>query len=235
MVPVCRRVHRAALRNGNEEEEMMSPKWLGHGLAVLAALGLATSAGAQSDEGVKQIETLVKASGNTVKAIAETKQQLQKTMDVYNSLMADGAQDLPKLYKDLQKQMEDTQKRREKIKQEAATMSTEAEALFTSWSASAAAIENPDLRKKSEDRLAKTKASYEQIGKAGDKASDLYDPFMKALQDQVTYLGHDLNADALASLKPEAQKINQEADKLMKSIDDTITTANTNIGALNPK
>jgi uncharacterized coiled-coil DUF342 family protein len=213
----------------------MSQRWLWRAAAVLAALGLAASAGAQSDAGVKQVESLVKASGNTVKAVAETKQQLQKTMEVYNALMADGAQDLPKLYKNLQKEMENTQKRREKIKEEATKMNTEAETLFTSWSTSAAAIENPDLRKKSEDRLTETKASYKEIGTVGDKAADLYDPFMKALQDQVTYLGHDLNAGAVASLKPEAQKINQKADELMKSIDDTITTANTNIGALNPK
>jgi hypothetical protein len=113
-------------------------------------------------------------------------------------------------------------------------MSTEADTLFKQWTDSAAAIENADLRKKSEDRLAATKASYAEIGTVGQKASDLYGPFMKDLQDQVTFLGHDLNADAVASLKPEAAKINEAASKLIQSIDDTITTANTNIGALRP-
>jgi hypothetical protein len=157
-----------------------------------------------------------------------------KTMDVYNALMADEAKDRKKLYNSLQKEMENTEKRRATIGEVAATMSAEADTLFKQWTDSAAAIENADLRKKSEERLAATKASYAEIGTVGQKASDLYGPFMKDLQDQVTFLGHDLNAEAVASLKPEAAKINEAASKLIQSIDDTITTANTNIGALRP-
>jgi hypothetical protein len=39
----------------------------------------------------------------------------------------------------------------------------------------------------------------------------------------------------VASLKPDATKLNERADKLIKSIDDTMTTANRNIGALRPE
>ena len=212
----------------------MSDRRLGCGLAVLAALAMTVTVNAQ-DEGVKQVERLVKASNKTVKAIDETKVQLMKTMDVYNALMADGAQDRKKLYKNLQKEMENTEKRRAKIQEEAAKMNAEADTLFKEWGNSAAAIENPDLRKKSEDRLAATKSSYAEIGTVGQKAGDLYGPFMKALQDQVTYLGHDLNPDAVASLKPEASKLNVDASKLVQAIDETIATANTNIGALRPE
>ena len=202
---------------------------------ALAALGLATLVGAQSDEGVKQVERLVKASGNTVKAIGETKVQLMKTMDVYNALMADDAADRKKLYKNLQKEMDNTEKRRLKIAEEAAKMNAEADALFAQWGESAAAIENPDLRKRSEERLEATKASYAEIEAVGQKAADLYPPFMKDLQDQITYLGHDLNAAAVASLKPEAGKLNEKAKTLTRSLDDTIATANQKIGALRPQ
>jgi ElaB/YqjD/DUF883 family membrane-anchored ribosome-binding protein len=204
-------------------------------VAAVAVIGLAGAAAAQSDEGVKQIERLVKASGNTVKAIGDTKLQLKKTMDVYNSLFAEDAKDRKKIYKGIQKEMETADKRRAKIDEEAAKMSAEADTLFQSWADSIAAIENPDLRKRSEERLEATKESYAEIGTVGQKAADLYGPFMKALQDQVTYLGHDLNPEAVASLKPDADKLNERAEKLIQSIDDTITTANKNIGALRPE
>ena len=84
------------------------------GVAVLAALALASTVGAQ-DEGVKQVERLVKASGNTVKAIGDTKVQLMKTMDIYNSLFADDATNHRKIYNNIQKEMENTDKRRAKI------------------------------------------------------------------------------------------------------------------------
>lgn len=202
---------------------------------ALAALGLATLVGAQSDEGVKQVERLVKASGNTVKAIGDTKVQLMKTMEAYNSLFADEATDRKKIYNQIQKEMENTDKQRAKISEEAAKMNTEADTLFKGWAESTAAIENPDLRQRSEERLNATKASYDEIGTVGQRAEDLYEPFMKALQDQITYLGHDLNPDAVASLKPDAEKLNEKADNLIQSIDDTVAIANKNIGALRPK
>jgi chromosome segregation ATPase len=202
-------------------------------LAFVVALTPAAPASAQ-DEGVKQTEQLVKKCGATVSTIAETKLQLKKTMDVYNSLLADDASDLKGLYKKLQKEMDATEKKRAEIPTRANEMNVEAKALFDGWAASTAAIESPDLRQRSEERLEQAKTRYAEIGTVGKKAADLYEPVMKALRDQVTYLGHDLNASAVASLKPDAAKLNAQVDELNKSIDDTITTANTNIGALRP-
>jgi SMC interacting uncharacterized protein involved in chromosome segregation len=213
----------------------MKHRALGRSLVALPLMALAAMATGQSNEGVKQVERLVKASGNTVKAIADTKLQLRKTMDVYNALMADDAKDRRKLYKSLQKEMDNTEKRRAKIGDEAAKMKTEADTLFAQWAHSAAAIDNADLRKRSEERLSATKASYAEIETVGQKATDLYGPFMKDLQDQVTFLGHDLNPSAVASLKPEAAKLNEKAETLVKSIDDTIATTNEKIAALRPQ
>ena len=109
-------------------------------LAIATAVTVAGLARAQQDQGVKQVEALVKASGSTVQAIAQTKLQLMKTMDVYNALMADDAKDRKKMYRDLQKEMENTEKRRAEITTRAGAMTTEAEALFKSWETSAAAI-----------------------------------------------------------------------------------------------
>jgi hypothetical protein len=207
----------------------------GYGLAAAAiVLSLAVAARSQ-DEGVKETEQLTKKAGATVEAIANTKVQLQKTMDVYNGLMADDAKDRKSLYKKLQSEMDNTDKRRAEIRVRADEMKVAADTLFKSWADSAAAITSAELRKQSEDRLAQTKASYAEIGTVGQRAVDLYGPVMKALQDQVTYLGHDLNPSAVASLKPAAAKLNDQASDLMKRIDDTISTTNTAIGALRPQ
>jgi hypothetical protein len=209
---------------------------IGRGLAAAAAIVLSFAvAGRSQDEGVKQVEQLAKKAGATVEAIANTKVQLMKTMDVYNGLMADDAADRKGAYKKLQSEMQSTEKRRAEIGLKADEMKAEADTLFKSWADSAAAISDAGLRKQSEDRLAKTKASFTEIGTVGQKATEIYGPMMKALQDQVTYLGHDLNPSAVASLKPNAVKLNDQAKELVKRIDDTITTANTAISALRPQ
>jgi chromosome segregation ATPase len=189
---------------------------------------------AAQDEGVKQVEELVKKANATVSAIGEAKLQLTKTLDVYNSLLSDAATDRKGLYKKLQKEMEDTDKKRAEIATRKGEMDAEAQTLFKSWADSATAINDPDLRKRTEERLEKTKASYGEIATAGAKASEMYAPVMKSLNDQVTYLGHDLNASAVASLKPNAAKLNTQASELVRRIDDAMATANKTIGTLRP-
>src|SRR5512143_3594814 len=207
----------------------------GQGLAAAAIVLSFAVAGRAQDQGVKQVEQVTKKAGALVEAIANTKVQLMKTMDVYNGLMADGATDRKGAYKKLQSETEATEKRRSEIGLKADEMKAEADTLYKSWSDAAAAITDAGLRKQTEDRLAKTKASIAQIGTAGQKASEIYAPVMKSLQDQVTYLGHDLNPSAVASLKPNAVKLNDQTQELVKRIDDTISTANTAISALRPQ
>ena len=202
-------------------------------LAPLFAFALAVSVEAQ-DEGVKRVEQLIKKATATVEAITDAKLQLSKTMDVYNSIFLDEAKDRKGIYKKLQKEMQTTEERRAAIGRHTADMDLEADALFKSWATSAATIQSPELRKQSDERLAKTKARYAEIHASGQKAGEIYAPLMKALQDQVTYLGHDLNPEALASLRGEATKLNTQAQQLSKSVDDTIAVANTNIAALRP-
>ena len=69
----------------------------------------------------------------------------------------------------------------------------------------------------------------------GEKAGQQYGPVMKALADHVTYLGHDLNATAVASLKPDAAKLNKQVQELVKAIDETVATANQKTAALRPQ
>ena len=203
------------------------------GLLAVVAAAFAFTVAAQ-DEGVKQVEQLVKKAGSTVQAITEAKLQMTKTMDVYNSLFAEDTKDRKGLYKKLQGEMGTTEERRAEVGKRADEMRTEADAVFKSWADSTAAIENPDLRKRSEERLTKTKARWAEVDAAGQKALEVYVPVMKALQDQVTYLGHDLNAGAVASLKPEATKLNAKVEELNKRLDETVSTANQSISALRP-
>lgn len=205
-------------------------------LGVLGGLALSVAVAAQAqDEGVKRVEELVKRAGSTVQAIGEAKLQFLKTIDVYNSIFAEDAKDRKKLYKKLQSEMAATQEKRAEVGRRSDQMKLEAGIVFKSWADSTAAIESPDLRKRSEERLEKTKDRLAEIQSAGQSAVDVYEPVMKALQDQVTYLGHDLNAEAVASLKPDAEKVNAQAKELTERLDEAMAVANQNINALRPQ
>lgn len=209
---------------------------LGHkAFGVAGALILTAVATRAQDEGVKRVEELVKSAGSTVQAISEAKLQFTKTIDAYNAVLAEDAKDRKKLYKHLQREMETTDKRRAEVTRRANVMRLEADTVFKSWADAAVGIQSADLKSRSEDRLKQTKQRFGEIDAAGNKSVELYTPVMKTLQDQVTYLGHDLNAQAVASLRPDAAKLNAQAQELTKRIDETMAVANKSIDTLRPE
>jgi hypothetical protein len=184
------------------------------------------------NEGVKQIQQLIKKANAGVESINGTKLQLQKTMDAYNSVLSPDVKDRKDAYKKLQKEMVTAEKKRAEVSVKAGEMNADADKLFKDWMASTAAIQSPELRQRSEDRLKRAQERYADIRQTGQSASGLYTPFMKALQDHVTFLGHDLNPSAVASLKPDADKLNAQAKELYSAIDQVTAAANSNITRL---
>jgi hypothetical protein len=202
-------------------------------VGVLALTTIATI-GAQGD-GVKQIEQLIKKSTAAVKAVDDTKLQIQKTMDAYNLVVAPETTNRKSAYAKLQKEVETTKKRQAVIAVRGGEASAEADTLFKSWQASTSAISDAGLRAKSEERLAATQARVAEIQADNRRADELYATFMKALEDQVTYLGHDLNASAVASLKQESVKLNTQASELYAAIEKATSSATAAIAALSPE
>src|SRR5512134_2389264 len=170
-------------------------------VAAVAALR-ATPVAAQA--GPDQTTKFLKTVEGTVKAIGDSREQLQKTVATYNSITEMTAKDLKGAYNDLNKDVADSEKKVTEGRPKVDEMNTAAEAYFAAWKASAAAISDPDLRKRSEERLADAQARFGRIAVAGKDARLDFDTLMTDVKDQSTFLGHDLNASAIATLKPNA-------------------------------
>jgi hypothetical protein len=204
------------------------------GLVVLALTSAATTTWAQGD-GVKQIEQLIKRANAAVKAVDDTKLQIQKTMDAYNVVVAPETANRKSAYGKLQKEINATKKKQADIAVRGGEAAAEADTLFKSWQASTASISDEGLRAKSEQRLAETQKRVEEIQANNRHADELYADFMKALEDHVTYLGHDLNASAVASLKDESARLNAQASELYGAIETATSSASTAIAAISPE
>jgi len=202
---------------------------------LVAAVACLRATPVAAQAGPEQTQQLLKTVEGTVKAIGESRAQLQKTVATYNSITEMTAKDLKSAYKDLGKDVAESEKKVADGRPKVDEMNTAAASYFSAWKASAAAISDPGLRKRSEERLAAARTRHSAIHAAGQQAADLYATFTKTLRDHVTFLGHDLNPGAVANLKPDAAKLNKKADELLASIDATVATANSNISALQPQ
>jgi chromosome segregation ATPase len=188
-------------------------------MALAAGLGALAAGPALGQSGQEQTQKLVKSVESTVKSIGDTRQQLEKTVAGYNSIMEQTAKDTKDAYKGLNKDITESEKKVGDARLKVDEMNAEAQRHFTAWRESAAAISDPALRKKSEQRLVDAQARFQKIEAAGKDAGQSFDTLMKDLKNQATFLGSDLNASAISALKPDAAKFNTRAKTVFQKID----------------
>ncbi len=111
-------------------------------------------------------------------------------------------------------------------------METVASDLFDEWQKEIGEISSANLRSSSREKLDDTRRRYEQLHAALKRAEQSMDPVLTRLHDQVLYLKHNLNAEAIASLKGEATNIQADISKLIEDMNAAINHADSFIKSL---
>ena len=203
-------------------------------LYVRLALVLAGTTPAGAQTGPDQTLKFLKTVEGTVKAIGESRTQLQKAVATYNSITDMTAPDLKSAYKDLGRDVVESEKKVTEGRPKIDEMNTAARGYFSARQASVAAISDPDLRKRSEERLATAQSQFDKIAAAGRDTRESFDTLMNDAKDQYFFLGHDLNAAAIASLKPDAAKFNARAATVFAKVDGVTKMFEEYVASLRP-
>ncbi len=204
-------------------------------LLVLALLGPVSDVAYAQTSGHKQTAKLVSKSQSTIGSMRAARLQVENTLNGYNAIIDGEVDDNIKAYKKLQKDINKSEKAREDVRKKMDAMQVEADILFTDWESSLADITSDDLRQRSEARLNDTKSRYDGILKEARATGEQVDPFLTHLKDQVVFLGYDLNPSAIADLKGDAKKLNNQADKVFAGVDKSIDTAAKYANSLKPE
>lgn len=175
--------------------------------------------------GVRQTERLAKKADALIEEIEKAQAQVRSALSAQRNLVFGAAADLRKPYRALDKEIGRTDKRREAVRRSADAAKAESTEYFRAWAGSLPLIEDDDLRGRSEERLRDSRARFDGIVEAGRRAAAAYEPFSRRLRDQWNYLGHDLNPSGIESLRPDAQKLAEEGDRLLVEIDDSLRQA----------
>lgn len=104
-------------------------------------------------------------------------------------------------------------------------METVANDLFREWESEIAEITTVSLQSASRRQLIETRTRYDSMAAALKKAEQSMDPVLTQLKDHVLFLKHNLNAQAIASLKGEAASIQTEISRLINDMNASIAKA----------
>ncbi len=133
--------------------------------------------------------------------------------------------DLEKMYDQLSDDYEDCEQRAGIIDERIEKVNRIANDLFDEWRAEIEQIQNASFRKNSRDKLRATQTRYVRLEQALKRSRKRMDPVLNNLRDYVLFLKHNLNAQAIGSLKSEVTSIETDVDQLIRDIQKSISEA----------
>jgi len=198
------------------------------GLFVTALVVLLTGCqsayySAMEKAGVHKREILVDRVDAARGAQQEAQEQFVDALQQFRSVVQFDGGELETLYDQLQEEYDDSAAAAEDVRNRIDKVEDVAEALFEEWQAELDEYTNQRLRNQSARQLRDTRQRYGQLIRAMQRAEKRMDPVLNTLKDNVLYLKHNLNAQAIGALKGELGAIQHQVDLLIRDMKKAIT------------
>ena len=176
--------------------------------------------------GYEKRDLLVSAVDDAKTDQEKAKEQFKTTMQRFQELTNFQGGELEAKYKQLDGDYQSCVSRANAVSKQIKDVDEVAQDMFKEWRTELDQYQSADLRAKSEQQLKQSQDRYAELIAAMRKAEASMQPVLGAFHDQVLFLKHNLNAQAIASLQTTAQGINQNVQQLIKDMESSINQAN---------
>ncbi len=162
----------------------------------------------------------------------EAKEQFQTALEKFTELTGFKGGALQEKYDKLNGEYENSKARAEAVRNRIAAVEDVAEALFAEWKREIGQYSNAGLRQSSQRKLDETRQHYNRLIAAMKKAESKIPPVLTAFNDQVLYLKHNLNAQAIAALRDELATVETDIGALIRDMESSIREADSFLTAM---
>lgn len=175
--------------------------------------------------GVHKREILVDRVEEARDAQQDAQEQFRSALEEFKAVTSFDGGKLEATYERLNDEFESSEDAANDIRDRIGSIESVADALFEEWETELQQYSSANLRRESQSKLKNTQGRYQQLLSAMRKAESRLDPVLSAMRDQVLYLKHNLNAQAIQSLKGEVVSINRNVDSLLAAMEQAIAEA----------
>ncbi|MDQ8201731.1 DUF2959 family protein [Pelagicoccus sp. SDUM812003] len=176
--------------------------------------------------GVHKRDILVDRVEDAREAQEDAKEQFESAFEEFLAVSEVELGELKSVYDRLNAAFERSEEKAESVRKRVKAIEEVAEALFEEWEEELDLFTSPELRRLSEDQLDTTRDLSVDLISAMNQAASKMDPVLNAFRDQVLFLKHNLNAQAIAALNKTTIALRDEIEILIQQMEASIEEAN---------
>lgn len=156
---------------------------------------------------------------------AAAKEQFQTALEKFSDLTHFDGGELESRYYKLKNELDYSQTRADGVRDRIEAIQVVGDALFEEWRAELEQYSNRALKANSRQQLRLTQQHYTHLLSAMRRVESRTGPVLTAFRDQVLYLKHNLNAQAIAALEDELRLTSLNVSNLIHSMERSIQEA----------
>ena len=156
----------------------------------------------------------------------DAKEEFVDALDRFKLVTDYDGGSLERVYRKINGSYEDSLKSANRVSERIDAVEQVAEDLFAEWREELDLYSSAELRSKSRTMLSDTQGRYKELLASMRTAEKSMQPVLEVLEDRVLYLKHNLNAQAIASLKSDLGEIESSTEKLVADMNRSISEAN---------
>jgi len=163
----------------------------------------------------------------------EAKEEIVDALEAFKAVAGFEGGDLEKVYDKLSDEYESSADAVDEVKERIDKIEDVSKALFEEWDGEIDEMQDKELKRSSREMLDDTRARYSKLITAMRNAESKMEPVLVKLKDHVTFLKHNLNARAVASLQKNLVTIETDVSALIADMEKSIAEADAFIAAMN--
>ncbi|MGZ5056179.1 MAG: DUF2959 domain-containing protein [Methylobacter sp.] len=164
--------------------------------------------------------------------LRETKSEFEDALEKFKTLVCVNETPLDHKYNKLNRQYQFCCAKSDSVSNRIRAIEQVSEALFKEWESELNEYTNRNLRAHSKQQLKAARQNYARLIKSMQRAEAKIQPVLAAFKDQVLYLKHNLNAQAIAALRHEFIEIGIDISQLINAMEQTIAEASQFVAVL---
>ncbi|MBQ4800360.1 DUF2959 domain-containing protein [Pseudoalteromonas sp. MMG006] len=204
-------------------------------LALTLALSGCQSAyySAMEKVGVHKRDILIDRVEETKDSQEESQEEFKSALERLTTLIDFNGGELQDTYNQLNDDYESSLAAANDVSNNIDKVEDVAEALFDEWSDELEQYKSASLKRESSKKLAATQRQFSQLLSSMRSAESKMEPVLTSLHDNVLYLKHNLNAQAVAAIKGEFTNLKRDIQVLMNDMNKSIADSNKFIEQMN--